>query len=93
MKILYVLLCGILLGFGLGLGWHWWNTEPVADKMTTTQWQMWDSNTMPIPTIEQIQQAVGVEPDGKMGSKTLAAWDRAICDLYASRSDYMYEVK
>jgi len=91
MKILYVLLCGTLLGFGLGLEWQL--GEPVVNESLTTEWQMWDANTMPIPTIEQIQQAVGSRVDGKIGKETLEKWDRAVCDLYASRWNYMYEGK
>jgi hypothetical protein len=42
-----------------------------------------------IPTFREIQEklaAAGYEPgpiDGKIGIRTLAAWDRAICDQYA----------
>jgi len=35
MKILYVLLCGILLGFGLGLGWQ--ISEPTIKEPLTVQ--------------------------------------------------------
>lgn len=50
-----------------------------------------------IPTFAEIQQklaAAGYEPgpiDGKIGLRTLAAWDRAICDQYAEAWDFLYE--
>ena len=80
---------GMILGFGIGLNWNL--SEPVAENPPVA-WQEWDA-TMPLPTLEQIQRAVGVEPDGKIGPKTLAAWDLAVCQHYADRSNHYYEVK
>jgi len=89
MKTTFLIIIFTAFGYGLGMNWQFGS---VADKLTTTQWQMWDANTMPLPTIEQVQQAIGAKVDGKIGNETKIKWDRAICDLYASRSDYMYEV-
>ena len=88
-KTLFILTIGTILGLGIGLNWNL--SEPVAENPPVA-WQEWDA-TMPLPTLEQLQEAVGVEPDGKIGPKTLAAWDLAICQQYASRSDWYYEVE
>jgi len=54
----------------------------------------WDPNTMPLPTIQQIQRAIGCEKvDGKVccgwanpgHSETQTKWDKAICDKFARR--------
>ncbi len=52
-----------------------------------------------IPTIVEIQTLLvnagyDIGPkgiDGDMGGDTIAAWDKAICDQYASKYDYFYE--
>ena len=36
-----------------------------------------------LPTIEEIQTKVGVEPDGIIGPKTICAWEREINNQYA----------
>ena len=52
-----------------------------------------------IPTVEEVQillveAGYDIGPkgiDGDMGGDTIAAWDKAICDQYASKYDYMFE--
>jgi hypothetical protein len=63
---------------------HWKTTNP------TTEQAIWDANTMPLPTIRQVQQAVGAEPDGIIGPETIRLWDLAICQQYADRWNYYY---
>lgn len=37
----------------------------------------------PLPTIQEVQERIGVKPDGIVGKETLEAWDKYICDQYA----------
>lgn len=46
-----------------------------------------------IKSVKELQQQVGAVPDGIIGKETLGKWDKAICDKYASKYDYMYEVE
>ena len=88
-KTLFILTIGTILGLGIGLNWNL--SEPVAENPPV--WQEWDSNTMPLPTIEQIQRAVGAKPDGIVGQDTIRLWDLAVCQHYADRSNHYYEVE
>ena len=52
--------------------------------------KIYDSNaaleqvlTHRIPTIEQLQKAVGAEPDGIWGKDSQAKWAEIICQQYA----------
>jgi peptidoglycan hydrolase-like protein with peptidoglycan-binding domain len=36
-----------------------------------------------IPSLQDIQTMIGVEPDGKYGPKTAEAWRAAVCNQYA----------
>lgn len=38
-----------------------------------------------IPSVADIQRAVGAEPDGIVGPETLSKWDEAIFNQYAAR--------
>ncbi len=38
----------------------------------------------------ELQECIGVEPDGKIGPETMKAWDKALCDQYAAESDEPY---
>lgn len=37
-----------------------------------------------LPTIEEIQQRVGAQPDGKLGKETQKKWEAAINNKYAN---------
>ena len=38
-----------------------------------------------LPSIEDIQKAVGANPDGKLGKEFQSRWDAAICEQYAQK--------
>ena len=44
-----------------------------------------------IPTVEEIQILVGVEPDGIPGPNTIKAWKLAENNQHAARYNYMFE--
>jgi len=46
-----------------------------------------------IPTIKEIQEMVGAEPDGIIGHETLKKWDAALCNQYASQWNFYYDKK
>jgi len=37
----------------------------------------------PLPTIQEIQERVGANPDGILGPETQKLWDKEICNQYA----------
>lgn len=49
---------------------------------------LWPPCTEPVecsrslPSLEEIQTRIGVEPDGIYGEKTREAWDKALCEQY-----------
>ncbi len=46
-----------------------------------------------LPSLDEIQTMIGVEPDGIYGPETKAAWDKAICQQYADKIDMFIEDK
>ncbi len=36
-------------------------------------------------SIEELQKALGVKPDGILGKETIEAWDKAVCEQYAQK--------
>lgn len=44
-----------------------------------------------IPSLAEVQEMVGAKPDGIYGPETAEKWDRAICNQYAAKWDFMYE--
>lgn len=41
-----------------------------------------------IPTVCEIQELVGAEPDGIIGQETKSKWNRAVCDQYDAKYSY-----
>lgn len=74
-----------------GLIWVGWRLRnPPAGPTPTRQ-------TQPgLPTFRELQQRLNDEGydaglvDGKVGKRTLAAWDRYICDRHAAKYDHYY---
>ncbi len=42
-------------------------------------------NNNHLPSLDEIQTMIGVEPDGIYGPETKKAWDSAICQQYADK--------
>lgn len=44
------------------------------------------SHVCPLLSPVELQERLGVKPDGKIGPETMAAWDKALCDQYAAEA-------
>ena len=71
----------LLIGASVWFGWQFHKAYGMQHQ------QICQANqNAGIPTVEDIQRLVGCEKiDGKIGPETLAKWDRAICDQYATQ--------
>jgi len=49
--------------------------DDVAERQIAAQQKALDR----IPTFKELQRKVGAEPDGIIGPKSIALWDKAIC--------------
>ena len=51
----------------------------VTDRLLT-------SHVCPLLSPVQLQERLGVKPDGKIGPETMKAWDKHLCDQYAAEA-------
>ena len=64
LEIIVAIMCLVSFGAGLLL-------RPVSWTTPDAEW---------IPSPKELQEVIGVEPDGIIGPRTLAAWEKYYCN-------------
>ena len=75
----YGIITALLIWFSIFLVLNWGTDAPSSSSVGGV------GDTAPltifnVPSLEQIQEAIGVEPDGIYGEQTRKAWDLALCE-------------
>lgn len=80
----YIIITAIIIGVLAFSVWLSYQVRPdeVAERHIATQRVALDR----VPTIKQLQQAVGAKPDGIVGPNTISLWKKAINTQYAVES-------